>query len=85
MVIFLTLLFNYINFHACSKMFSKSYQIKMLLYAFSFEHEPHIIVVILLSPFGAMFKRTECSFSGHSFPGKTPRAGLLIKAEKSQT
>jgi len=42
------------------------------------------MVVILLSPFGAMFKRTECSFSGHSLPGKTPSAGRLINAGNSQ-
>lgn len=64
--------------------FLKTYQIKIALYAFSLEQEPHIMVVILLSPLGAILCKTECSFSGHSLPGKTPSAGLLIKAKNNQ-
>lgn len=54
----------------------------MFLKAFSFEHEPHIIVVILSSPFGATDINIDCNRFGQSLPGNTPRAGRLINADK---
>ena len=53
----------------------------MFLYAFSFEHEPHIIVVILPNPFGATAIRIEFKRFGQSAPGKTPSAGRFISAK----
>lgn len=63
------------------RIYYKTYQIKILLKAFSFEHDPHIMVVILFNPFGAIFNNIDWSFSGHSLPGNTPNAGLLIRAK----
>lgn len=54
----------------------------MFLNAFSFEHEPHIIVVMLSNPFGATFINIDCNRFGQSLPGNTPRAGRLINANK---
>lgn len=54
----------------------------MFLNAFSFEQEPHIIVVILFSPFGATDINIDCNRFGQSPPGKTPSAGRLINADK---
>lgn len=53
----------------------------MFLNAFSFEHEPHIIVVMLSNPFGATDINIDCKRLGQSLPGNTPRAGRLIKAK----
>lgn len=58
---------------------------KMFLNAFSFEHEPHIIVVMLSNPFGATDIRIDCNRFGQSDPGKTPRAGRFINAGKILT
>lgn len=53
---------------------------KIFLKAFSFEHDPHIMVVMLSNPFGATDINMDCNRLGQSPPGKTPRAGRLIKA-----
>lgn len=50
--------------------------------AFSFEHDPHIIVVIFGKPFGATDIRTFCKRLGQSSPGNTPRAGRFTNAGK---
>lgn len=60
-----------------------TYQINIFLYAFSFEHEPHIIVVMLLNPFGATAIKTERNRFGQSSPGNTPSAGRLINANEN--
>lgn len=52
----------------------------IFLYAFSFEHDPHIIVVMLFRPFGATDSRTERKRFGQSSPGNTPKAGRFTKA-----
>lgn len=55
---------------------------KIFLNAFSFEQDPHIIVVILSRPFGATDINTLRNRFGQSSPGNTPNAGRLIKAMK---
>lgn len=57
----------------------------MFFMAFSLEHEPHIMVVMLDNPFGATLIRTDCNRFGQSAPGNTPRAGRFTKAAKSNT
>lgn len=52
--------------------------------AFSFEHDPHIIVVIFVRPFGATDIKTDCNRLGQSAPGNTPSAGRFTKAKKIQ-
>lgn len=59
----------------------KSYQMNIFFIAFSFEHEPHIIVVILGKPFGATDIKIFCKRSGQSSPGNTPSAGRFINAK----
>lgn len=56
------------------------YQMKIFLNAFSFEHEPHIIVVMLFNPFGATDISIDCNRFGQSLPGNTPNAGRFISA-----
>lgn len=55
----------------------------IFLNAFSLEHDPHIIVVILFKPFGATDIKTLCRRCGQSSPGNTPSAGRLIKAKRN--
>lgn len=49
------------------------------LKAFSFEQDPHIIVMTLGRP-GDTDKSTSLSFLGQYSPGKDPKAGLLTRA-----
>lgn len=58
---------------------------KIFFNAFSFEHDPHIIVVILLKPFGATDIKTFFKRFGQSAPGNTPSAGRFTKAKMKQT
>lgn len=53
---------------------------KTHLYAFSLEQDPHIIVAIWFKLAGATDSNTFLNFSGQSPDGKTPRAGLFIRA-----
>lgn len=53
---------------------------KIFFMAFSFEHDPHIIVVMCGKPFGATDIKTFCKRCGQSSPGNTPRAGRLTNA-----
>lgn len=57
------------------------YHMKIFFIAFSFEHDPHIIVVILFKPFGATDIKTFCKRFGQSAPGNTPSAGRFTKAK----
>lgn len=60
--------------------FAFTHQMNIFLNAFSFEHDPHIIVVMLFKPFGATDRSTERKRFGQSAPGNTPKAGRLTKA-----
>lgn len=60
------------------------YQMNMFLKAFSFEHDPHIIVVMCDKPFGATDINTSCNRFGQSSPGNTPSAGRFTKAKKKK-
>lgn len=57
------------------------YLINIFLNAFSFEHDPHIIVVMQSSPFGAMDISVRSNRFGQSSPGNTPNAGRFTKAK----
>lgn len=52
----------------------------ILLNAFSFEHEPHIIVTIQFRSFGATAIKTDCKRFGQSSAGNAPNAGRFINA-----
>lgn len=54
---------------------------KIFLNAFSFEHDPHIIVVTQFNPFGATAIKTDCNRFGQSSPGNAPRAGRFTNAK----
>lgn len=61
----------------------RTHQMNMLLNAFSFEHEPHIIVEMQFWPFGATAIKTDCKRLGQSSAGKQPNAGRFINAIES--
>lgn len=58
----------------------KSYQINMFLYAFSLEHEPHIMVVMWVKSLGATDIKIDFNCFGQSAPGNTPNAGRFTRA-----
>lgn len=60
---------------------TRTHQMNIFLNAFSFEQDPHIIVVTQVRPLGATAIKIDCNRFGQSSPGNAPSAGRLTNAK----